>query len=719
MNRSISNLSPNSTTKSHEETAGDEVVDLASLFNTLWRGKWLITTVCIASVLVGVYYAYAVARPEFTASSVVILDTNQEQVVDLGSIFPGMSSDDTAINSEVEVMRSRVLIGRVVDQLDLTSNPEFNSALLTPSLVSRLKLRVIDMLSGPDLASELTEEETAERARDRAINTVLNKIVIRNLPSTLVFEVRATTFSPTMSAALPEAIVQTYINDQLQVKLDQMDEATNWLSERVAELQTQLEEAEVRVNAFNASTDLVNPEMLLASERQLKEVRTRIEDAKTTVAALTERQEQEASATTYAEKAELFNDAQLRGFLPRIDEPAIAQAFDTRYAQLVTRDQSELLRAQNQLAVLQNSEKSLSQQIETQNADLIQLQQLTREAEATRLLYEHFLTRLKETSAQQGIQSADSRLLSHAVQPLMPSAPRKSVIVAMAAILGFMLSSAIVLIREIRQNTFRMAQDLERKTGYTVMGQIPLLPARARRDVLQYLVDKPASSGAEAVRNLRTSVLLSNVANPPQIIGTSSSVPGEGKTTMSLSLAQNFTGMGKKVLIIEGDIRRRVFGQYLNSTQQEGLITVLNGKKTLEEVILTDDRVGHGTDILIGENSSVNAADLFSSAAFSKLIAEVREKYDTIIIDTPPVLVVPDARIVAQHVDAMLFVVAWDRTPKSQVTAALHMFEASGQKISGLVLNQINPKGMRNYGYGGKYGGYGAYGSYGGKYYEN
>lgn len=702
-----------------EDTASDDTIDLVSIFNTLWRGRWLIGAATIISVFLGIYYAYMVARPEFTASSVVILDTNQEQVVDLGSIFPGLNNDDVAINSEVEVMRSRVLIGRVVDQLDLTNNPEFNTTLLTPSLFTRVKRQVLDVISGGPSTEGVSEETRAERIRNLAINNVLRKIVIRNLPNTLVFEVRATTYSPKMSEALPEAIVQTYINDQLQVKLDQMDEATGWLSERVAELQTQLEEAEVRVNAFNANTDLVNQEVLLASERQLKEVRTRIEDAKTTVAALTERQAQESSATTYAEKAELFNDIQLRGFLPRIDEPAIAQAFDTRYTQLVTRDQSELLRAQNQLAVLQNSETTLSQQIDKQNGDLIQLQQLTREAEATRLLYEHFLTRLKETSAQQGIQSADSRLLSHAVQPLMPSAPRKPVIIAMAAILGIMLSSAFVLIREIRQNTFRMAQDLERKTGYSVMGQIPLLPARARRDVLQYLVDKPTSSGAEAVRNLRTSVLLSDVGNPPQIIGTSSSVPGEGKTTMSLSLAQNFTGMGKKVLIIEGDIRRRVFGQYLNSTQQEGLITVLSGEKTLEEVILKDDRVGHGTDILIGENSSVNAADLFSSAAFSKLIAEVREKYDTIIIDTPPVLVVPDARIVAQHVDAMLFVVAWDRTPKSQVTAALHMFEASGQKISGLVLNQINPKGMRNYGYGGKYGGYGAYGSYGGKYYEN
>lgn len=127
-----------------------------------------------------------------------------------------------------------------------------------------------------------------------------------------------------------------------------------------------------------------------------------------------------------------------------------------------------------------------------------------------------------------------------------------------------------------------------------------------------------------------------------------------------------------------------------------------------------DPRVKAG--IQIGEETKVNAADLFSSPAFGDFVAKAREQYDIIIIDTPPVLVVPDARIIAKHVDAVLFGVKWDATSKTQVQDALRMFESVDQKVSGLVLGQISPDGMKRYGYGGRYGSYAAYGA---KYYNN
>jgi capsular exopolysaccharide synthesis family protein len=267
---------------------------------------------------------------------------------------------------------------------------------------------------------------------------------------------------------------------------------------------------------------------------------------------------------------------------------------------------------------------------------------------------------------------------------------------------------------EARAQTFRTAADLEQTTGYTVMGQLPMVPVRRRKDVIQYLADRPTSAAAEAVRNLRTSIMLSDFDTPPQVILTTSSLPGEGKTTVSLSLAQNFIGMGKKVLLVEGDIRRRVFGQYLNTDQKQGLVAVIKGEAKLEDCVINDPRVK--ADILIGEETKVNAADLFSSSAFGDFIAKAREQYDIIIIDTPPVLVVPDARIIAKHVDAVLFGVKWDSTSKTQVQDALRMFESVGQKVSGLVLGQVSPDGMKRYGYGGRYGSYAAYGA---KYYNN
>lgn len=208
--------------------------------------------------------------------------------------------------------------------------------------------------------------------------------------------------------------------------------------------------------------------------------------------------------------------------------------------------------------------------------------------------------------------------------------------------------------------------------------------------------------------------MLSNVDHPPKVIAITSSIPGEGKTTMSLALAQNFVGMDRKVLLVEGDIRRRVFSQYLNTDQTKGLLSVLSGESKLDEVVVRDPIVG--ADVLLGEKSSTSAVDIFSSERFSQLMEKARDAYDVILIDTPPVLVVPDARVIAQSADALLFVVKWDSTTKSQVEDALHMFDTANQRVHGLALNQISVKGMKRYGYGGKYG---AYSSYGRKYYTN
>jgi Mrp family chromosome partitioning ATPase len=144
------------------------------------------------------------------------------------------------------------------------------------------------------------------------------------------------------------------------------------------------------------------------------------------------------------------------------------------------------------------------------------------------------------------------------------------------------------------------------------------------------------------------------------------------------------------------------------------LLSVLSGKTSLEEVVVFNEELG--ADVLIGEASSTNAADVFSSKKFAELLNKTRETYDVIIIDTPPVLVVPDARVIGQSVDAIIYTVKWDSSTRTQVREGLRMFETVNLKVTGLVLGQIDSKGMKRYGYGGEYGAYGAYGA---KYYHN
>ncbi|MGI3167290.1 polysaccharide biosynthesis tyrosine autokinase [Pseudooceanicola sp. 200-1SW] len=701
----------------------EDGVDISSLTAALWRGKWWIAAATLVMAMIGAYYANAIATPIYRASSVVMLETREESVVDIGNVIGGLGTDTTAVNTEVEVIRSRLLLGKVVDALDLTQDPEFNPLLSTPSPLVQRKQRLMALLTGlfgggTEQSGPATDEraETARQVqiRERAINRLLTRMSVSNIPLSLVFRITVQTEDGEKSARIADTVADLYILNQIETKFEATEQATSWLTQRVSSLQTDLEQAEQEVKDFSAQTSLVNQTNLAGMERQLKETRDRIADVEATQQQTQARLAVLRAATTPPEQARVAEDPQLGRLLPRIGETGIAADFEARWQQVVSRAELEAARAESQLTALRRSADTMAEEIRQQSADLIQLQQLTREAEASRLLYEYFLNRLKETSAQQGIQQADSRVLSGAVIPGGPSAPNKPLVIGLAAFVGLLFSAALVLFRESRQDGFRLAQDLEDATGLPVMGQIPLVPKVRRQDVLTYLAEKPTSAAAEAIRNLRTSVLLSHVDATPQLIGITSSLPGEGKTTMSMALAQNFASLGKKVLLIEGDIRRRVFNLYLDANQDRGLLSVLSGEHALEEVLVRDDRIN--ADILIGQKSNTNAADVFTSDRFGALIAEVRAKYDVIILDTPPVLVVPDARILAQHVDALIFAVHWDSTSRTQVRDAMRMFETVNQPISGLVLNQIDPKGMKRYGYGERYGAYAAYGR---RYYTN
>ncbi|MCA1338148.1 polysaccharide biosynthesis tyrosine autokinase [Pseudooceanicola marinus] len=726
MNQSLSRHFQSSSEPGGRQSGGqgqaseEEVIDLGAILGTLWRGKWIIAICMVVAIMMGGYYAYKVAVPEYTASADVMLNPRKEQVVNLASVVDNLSTDSKVMNSEILVMRSRQLLGQVVDRLDLTSDPEFNGSLRPPSSMDRLKTRIRNLMNPPTEAeiaqrTTISDSERQARIRNAAINVLNRKLSISILGGSLVFRITATTEEPAKSALIADTLVDVYIADQLGVKFDATEQATTWLSERVAELLSDLESASEEVKAFSTQTDLISQETLDNMGRQLKDLRDRIASTLATQEENAAKLTALSEAQTPQQKAEILDDPQLDRMLSSASATAVAQA-EQRITLLTNRLEQDRSRAESQLTALQASEEQLSEQIESQSRDLFTLQQLQREADASRLLYEHFLSRLKELSVQEGIQQADSRLLSEAVVSFSPSAPNKQMILAFSGFLGAVVGVAVILFMELRQNTFRTAQALEAQTGRPVVGQIPLLPVKRRGDTIGYLKSRPTSAAAEAVRNLRTSVLLSNVDQPPQVILNSSAVPGEGKTTVSISLAQNMAGMGRKVLLIEGDIRRRVFGQYLKTEQEHGLISVLSGETTLAETVIHDERLD--ADVLIGENSSVNAADLFSSQSFGRMIEEARQHYDQIIIDTPPVLVVPDARVIAQHVDAILFVVHWDRTERGQVEAALDLFESVNHPVNGLVLNKISPAGMRRYGYGHKYGyGYG-YG-YGGKYYVN
>ncbi len=692
----------------------DDEIDLMQLAGTIWRGKWIIALCFLVAVLAGGYYAYAVAVPKFAAEARVVMETRGQNVVDVTSVMSGVSTDGPALNTEIAVMTSRTLMERLVRELNLTEDPEFNGALREPSgfgpsevikLVRSFVAPVPEKAPPSEAAMFLGTVEAVRRA-----------ITVTNERQSYIFNIRAVSQSPEKSAAIVNQLTDIYLDEQIATKFSATEYAVNWLSQRVTELELDLKEKEEAVLELSSMTELMAPAALEALKAREKDLRPRVTPLQT---------KRETALAKAAELEGLLEAEAYEGVAALAKDPAIAElaaqaeagdadaksGIQTLVQALVRDARAEAEEAQQQLGPIEDNYEALVAQIQAEDNKRQDLTQRVRDADATRVLYETFLARLKETSIQIGLQQADSRVLSDAI-PGVQVEPRRARMLALAGVLGIMLGVALVLLRQFVGKGFRTADDLERVTGYSVLGQIPKMPGRRRRKVLDYLRQKPMSAAAEAIRNLRTSILLSNVDNPPRVIMSTSSVPGEGKTTQSIALAHNLAGLGKKVLVIEADIRRCTFSQYFDKGPGN-LVQVVSGTLTLEEAVMTDKHLG--IDVLMGEKSSINAADLFSSESFRQVIAAARAAYDYVIVDTPPVLVVPDARVIGRHADSIIYSVLWNETAQQQVVAGIRQLTSVNLRVAGLILSQIDPKGMKRYGYGGQYG---AYSNYGSKYYD-
>ncbi len=699
--------------RASEPPVADDEIDLMELSRALWRGKWLIMLAATAALFVGGYYAFSVAEPEYQSSATLTVEMRTNQVVDIESVISGASTETAALNTEIEIILSRRVLGKLVDELNLIEDPEFNSALRTTSGPSQVVGSVKGLLrSLIGSSGEATETAETKSARDATIDAVRKALSASVQRDTYVFSISATTGNAGKSARIVNTLAEQYIEDQIAVKFEATEQAAEWLSTRVSEIEENLREREDALTVARAETDLVSAEALEGLNLQAKDLRSRLAEMRERAATAQNEANRLRDLRGSGDRATLVdetNDQELRRLLGAIrsgDGDAEAM-FDQRLGTLVSNAENQYDRLRGQVATLAESYRNMQNRIDRQSEDLVRIEQLTREVAATSTLYETFLTRLKETNIQRGLQRGDSRVLSEAI-PGAQIAPRTSRILALSLILGAMGGAAIVLLRQFMHNTFRTAEDLEAETGLPVFGQIPRMPIKARKDLISYLRNKPTSASAEAIRNLRTSLLLSNIDHPPKVIMSTSAVPREGKTTQAISLALNLAGLDKKVLLIEGDIRRRTLGEYFGDVPKGGILTALSGEVPLDEVVFHDDQLG--ADVLMGEESSANAADLFSSDRFATFLERARQAYDFVIIDTPPVLVVPDARVIGQNVDAILFSVAWDRTQRGQVSAALREFQSVNLRVTGIALGQIDSKGMRRYGHGGKYGAYGAYG---------
>lgn len=685
----------------------DDVIDIGRLIALAWRSRWLIVATTLAAIVIGWIYAYRIATPMYPAQATIAITTERQAIItDIDSIFAGGETDSTSINTEFEVIRSRRLVGELVDRLDLGADPEFNPTLAPPSFLAVITGRAP------------TPVTDAERARRIAIDRAVGRISVSAIRGSNAFIISILTEDPERSVHIVNTLAELYIEDQVRQKLEGAEQAIAFLSRRTTELAANVEALEQELARRSEATAAIGSDVLQARTIQLNDLRDRIADLRTSIAA------DEVIAARFAD-APTDLDALLAALATsedprltalearfrsgRIDAEGLRAALDGTLRDI----EDGLTRARQQLDALETSERELSTQIREQSDRLIDRQQLEREVEAARLLYQTFFTRLQEASVQQGLETADARILSEAVTRGAAS-PRRSRILMLSAILGALAGAGIALLLDLRFTGFRTADDLRRETGLPVLASIPSTDAADRTEMLALMKSEPNSVFAEAVRNLRTSLLMSNIDREPQVILVTSAVPGEGKTTLAIALARYFDSMdGKRAILLEADIRRRTLSHYVDGdeTPAVALVDVLLGR--VDPSVTDFYHAGFEVDVLVGSRSGSNAADLFSSRRFGELMEALRGAYDYIVIDSAPVLAVSDARVLAAHADATAFAVRWSNTTRTQLRQGLDMLHSVNAPVSGLVLTQVDHRKMKTYGYGGQYG----YDGYALKYY--
>ncbi|MDA7963533.1 polysaccharide biosynthesis tyrosine autokinase [Ruegeria sp.] len=650
-----------------------EAGDLFDLLALAWAGKWAIACATLIGGMLALGGALYLVKPLYQSDTTLVLDPEPD--LPNGAGLAGLSTDISAINTQIEVIGSRQMMRDLVVHLGLTDDPEFNPAL-RPGL---------PFISAPSSGADALSA-TAE--------TVANAITITNVRNSRVLTLTARSRDAGKAATIANALAALYVGYQIEAKQRDISDAVSWLSERVAKLEDEIKQQEVASRSLNAA--------LLASEAEA--LALRISDTKSRLSALSQqqnslmRQSDMLAGSDVNDPETTFDDPGLRRLAKaaRSGDPLAVEEFDRRKADIQAKHAHDLTRIARQSASLQIALEQLEAEYTLQTKALADLQQIEREARATELLHQTFLSRLKETALRSGLQTADSRVVSPATSGEQ-IAPRTTWMVAFGLLAGAALGMGLVIWRHARQSAIPTAAQMETATDCAVLGQLPQAPIRKPGQLVEYLVQNPTAPLVESARNLRTSLLL-GVAEPPQVILSTSAVPDEGKTTTAIALAHNLAGLGRSVLLLEADIRRLSFHDYFDDNPSGGLVSALSQTASLSDLIRRDTRIG--VDILLGEHSTRSAADLFAAPAFQDLLKRLRQEYDHIVIDSPPVLAVPDARVIGQSADAILLSVATATTRREQVQQALREFSSVNLRVAGLVMSDLGNRAAKAQGYG-------------------
>ena len=716
----------------------DAIFDLSDFLRILRIRKRIIIGTSIAIVALTAVAVFQ-TTPRYTASAVVMLEQRENRVADVQAVLSGLPTDPTSIENQVQILRSRTLLSRVADKLRLDADPEFNPALTVPGFDLLAMLNPRNWFGGA--VSTLSEESRAAAVRNSIIDRLQGRLNVASQGRSTAIRIGFQSPAPAKAAMVANAIADAYVEDQLNAKFEATQAATKWLAERIQELSSQVQAAESAVQQYKAENDLTETadgtslvvQQLGDLNAQLVIVKSALAEQEAKYARVTELQRSGRSADVSqvvasplisqlrGQEAELMREeAELSSrYGPRhprmVDIASQRRNLESKIAEEVRRVvetvSSDVAIARARVRSLEGSLNQMSAQTASQSQARVKLRELEASATSSRSLYEAFLSRFKETQGQQDIQTPDARVISRAEIPTAASFPNVKLTLGAAVPGSLFLGFLLAMLAEKLDSGFRTTAQLERALGMPVLATLPEISGLPRKgkSAADRVIDKPMSSFSEAVRGLQLGLTLSNVDKRPKVILVTSSVPGEGKTTVAINLARMAARNGQKVIVLDGDLRRpSVAGALGVGARKMGLIEAITGASPLEDCLVRDPRTG--MVVLPAVSNAPNPPDLLGSAAMERFIAGLRTFYDMIVIDSAPLLPVNDTKVLCKLADAVLFVVRWEKTPREAVATGMRALSDIKAPVVGVAMSRADTKRYHYYSYG--YGDYYAYAKY-------
>jgi capsular exopolysaccharide synthesis family protein len=670
------------------------------------RNVWLIAALVALFVAVAVILTM-LQTPLYTATSTVEINEQADTV--LGKELEGDGDTtsswdiDLFLNTQLEILRSRAIAERVVRRLNLATNEQFFAAMQ---------------------ASGETEGVSEQERADTAISLVQGKLDVDLPRSTRVASLSFTSADPQISAEVANAYAAEFIQANLQRKFDSSSYARSFVAEQLEETRVRLEASERELNAYARQAGLIRTRdpnnedasvagsVTASSLMQLNEAANAAQAQRIEAEA---RWNAERGQPLFASQAVLSNltvqnlmtkradvqsrlDSARERYLP--DHPSV-QTLQAELAAVeaslnrAANDVRNSVRANYQSAAA--AEQRLQQQVrQLQGATLaeqdrsVRYNTIAREADTNRQIYDGLLQRYRELNASSGITASNIAVVDVAQVPKAPSSPSFRRNVAIALILGLGFACGLVFLRDQLDDRIRVPEDIESRAGLPLLGVIP----RSTEDDPTAELSDPKSILSESYSALRTSLLYSTREGLPGILLITSAQASEGKTTTSYATARGFSRVGKRVLLIDADLRRPSVHKTLGIANKVGLSSLLVGQSSVHEAVVQSEH--DGLNVLPAGPIPPSPAELLSSPRMAALLEQFDQAYDLVVIDSAPILGLADSTELAALADGVMVVVEADRGRGGQLRNALRRLRGSNPVILGAVLTKFDPKAAGN-----------------------